>query len=58
MPVLGDRVFVGAGAKIIGGVNVGSDVLIGANALVTRDIPDHSKVTSTADLEISIDEQS
>lgn len=39
-PVLGDNVFVGAGAKIIGPVNVGSDVKIGANAVVTRDLPD------------------
>ena len=58
MPVVGDRVFVGAGAKIIGGVSVGSDVFIGANALVTRDVPDRSKVTSTADIEISLDEDS
>jgi serine O-acetyltransferase len=39
-PVLGDNVFVGAGAKIIGNVRVGSDVKIGANAVVTRDLPD------------------
>ena len=39
-PVLGDNVFVGAGAKIIGGVTIGSDVKIGANAVVTKDLPD------------------
>lgn len=39
-PVLGDNVFVGAGAKIIGAVRIGSDVKIGANAVVTRDLPD------------------
>ncbi|MGV3722647.1 MAG: serine O-acetyltransferase [Actinomycetota bacterium] len=39
-PVLGDNVFVGAGAKIIGDVRIGSDVKIGANAVVTRDLPD------------------
>jgi serine O-acetyltransferase len=39
-PVLGDNVFVGAGAKILGGVRIGSDVKIGANAVVTRDLPD------------------
>jgi len=39
-PVLGDNVFVGAGAKIIGPVRVGSNVKIGANAVVTRDLPD------------------
>ena len=39
-PILGDNVFVGAGAKIIGPVRIGSDVKIGANAVVTRDLPD------------------
>ena len=38
-PILGDQVFVGAGAKIIGPVTVGSDVRIGANAVVVDDIP-------------------
>jgi serine O-acetyltransferase len=39
-PVLGDNVFVGAGARIIGGVTLGSDVRIGANAVVVKDVPD------------------
>ncbi|MBN9662372.1 MAG: serine acetyltransferase [Acidobacteria bacterium] len=39
-PVLGDDVFVGAGAKIIGAVRVGSDVRVGANAVVVKDVPD------------------
>lgn len=39
-PVLGDNVFIGAGAKIIGPVRIGSDVKIGANAVVTKDLPD------------------
>jgi serine O-acetyltransferase len=39
-PILGDDVFIGAGAKIIGAVRIGSDVKIGANAVVTRDLPD------------------
>lgn len=39
-PILGDNVFVGAGAKIIGPVRIGSDVKVGANAVVTRDLPD------------------
>ena len=39
-PVLGDRVFVGAGAKIVGGVTIGDDVKIGANAVVNKSIPD------------------
>jgi serine O-acetyltransferase len=39
-PVIGDNVFIGAGAKIIGPVRIGSDVKIGANAVVTKDLPD------------------
>ena len=39
-PILGDNVFVGAGAKIIGAVSIGSDVKIGANAVVVHDLPD------------------
>lgn len=38
-PVLGDRVFVGAGAKIVGPVTIGDDCRIGANAVVVHDIP-------------------
>lgn len=41
-PVLGDRVFVGPGAKVFGGIHIGNDVAIGANAVVTRDLPDHA----------------
>jgi len=40
-PALGDNVFVGAGAKIVGGVRIGSSVKIGANAVVVDDIPDN-----------------
>jgi serine O-acetyltransferase len=39
-PVLGSRVQVGAGAKIIGRITIGNDVIIGANAVVIRDVPD------------------
>ena len=39
-PVLGDDVFLGAGAKVVGPVVVGSRVKIGANAVVVTDIPD------------------
>jgi serine O-acetyltransferase len=40
--VLGDNVFVGAGAKIVGGVRIGNNVKIGANAVVLSDVPDNS----------------
>lgn len=38
-PQLGQRVNVGAGAKILGGVVIGDDATIGANAVVLKDIP-------------------
>jgi serine O-acetyltransferase len=38
-PVLGDRVVVGAGAKVLGPITVGADARIGSNAVVTRDVP-------------------
>jgi serine O-acetyltransferase len=41
-PVLGDGVFIGAGAKIIGGIRLGDGAKIGANAVVLTDIPDHA----------------
>lgn len=43
-PVLGDNVFVGAGAKIIGGVRVGNGAKVGANAVVVDDVPDGATV--------------
>ena len=37
--IIGDNVFIGAGAKILNSVNIGDNVKIGANAVVTKDIP-------------------
>jgi serine O-acetyltransferase len=39
VPVLGDDVFVGSGAKVIGGLTIGSGARIGANAVVLHDVP-------------------
>jgi serine O-acetyltransferase len=43
-PVLGDDIFIGAGAKVIGPVRIGSRVKIGANAVVVKDVPDGATV--------------
>lgn len=43
-PTIGNYVSVRAGAKIIGNVNIGDDVIIGANAVVVKDVPSHSVV--------------
>lgn len=44
VPVIGDNVFVGVGAKIIGGITVGNNVRIGANSVVLSDVPDDATV--------------
>jgi serine O-acetyltransferase len=43
-PVLGDDVFVGAGAKIVGAVRLGTGARVGANAVVVKDVPAFSTV--------------
>ena len=39
-PTVGDRVVVGAGAKILGAIYIGNDARIGANAVVVKDVPE------------------
>ena len=41
-PVIGDKVWIGANAVIVGNVKIGSNVLIGPNAYINCDIPDDS----------------
>lgn len=43
-PIIGDNVYLGAGAKIIGNVVIGNNVIVGANAVVTKDVPDNCVV--------------
>lgn len=43
-PIIGDRCFIGAGSKILGGVHVGNDVTIAPNAVVVHDVPDNAIV--------------
>jgi serine O-acetyltransferase len=43
-PTVGDRVTIGAGAKVLGPVTIGSGSRIGANAVVVRDVPADSVV--------------
>ena len=43
-PQLGNRVYVVAGAKLIGAICIGDDVRIGANAVVTKDVPSGTTV--------------
>lgn len=41
-PVIGNNVDIGAGAKVLGRITVGDNVLIGANAVVVKDVPPNS----------------
>lgn len=43
-PTIGNNVEICCGAKIIGGVHIGDNVLVGANAVVVNDIPSNSIV--------------
>lgn len=43
-PIIGNNVYIGAGAKIIGAVHIGNNCRIGANAVVVKDIPDNCTV--------------
>jgi serine O-acetyltransferase len=40
--VIGNRVYIGPGAKLFGGIKVGDNVAIGANAVVTKDLPENA----------------
>jgi serine O-acetyltransferase len=43
-PTIGDRVIIGAGAKILGPITIGEDSRIGANAVVVTSVPANSVV--------------
>lgn len=43
-PVIGDRVVIASGAKILGNPRIGNDVFVAANAVVTKDVPDGATV--------------
>jgi len=42
VPVIGDRVYIGPGACLFGPIEVGDDVSVGANAVVTHSLPDRA----------------
>lgn len=43
-PTIGDRVTIGAGAKVLGNIEIGADSRIGANAVVVKSVPENSVV--------------
>jgi len=44
MPLIKQNTIISASAKLIGGITVGENCIIGANAVVTKDVPDNSVV--------------
>lgn len=45
-PIIGDNVYIGAGAKVVGCSVVGNNCRIGANVVVSEDIPENCTVVS------------
>lgn len=43
-PIIGNNVEICCGAKVLGGITIGDNVLIGANAVVIKDVPANSVV--------------
>jgi serine O-acetyltransferase len=43
-PTIGDRVIIGAGAKVLGPIKIGDDSRIGANSVVVKEVPSSSVV--------------
>ncbi len=43
-PSIGKNVYIGPGAKIFGSIKIGNNVAIGANCVVTKDVPDNAVV--------------
>lgn len=44
IPTIGNRVYVGINATVVGNINIGNDVMICPNSFVNFDVPDHSVV--------------
>lgn len=44
VPTFGDNIYIGPGAKVFGDIKIGNNVAIGANCVVTKDVPDYSVV--------------
>ncbi len=45
-PIIGDNVYIGTSAVIVGDIRIGNDVIVGANTTVVKDVPDGYKVVS------------
>ncbi len=52
-PQLGDRVNVTCGARVVGPVHIGDDVMIGVNVVVTRDVPARTVLAAPSPIVVS-----
>jgi len=51
-PEVGDFVVVGAGAKVLGGISLGDNVKVGANAVLLRSVPANATVAGVPAREV------
>ena len=55
VPTIGDNVYIGPGARIIGKVHIGDHAAVGANCVVTKDVPDYGVVVGIPGKVISLE---
>jgi len=53
VPKIEDNVYIGPGATIIGNITIGSNSAIGANAVVSKDVPENSTIISGKSMIVS-----
>lgn len=53
-PTIGDRVYIGPGAVVIGAISIGNNAAIGANAVITKDVPDNAVMAGVPGQVISL----
>ena len=53
-PIIGDNVYIGPGAMIIGSVNIGSNVAVGGNSVVTKNVNDNEVIVGNPAHSISL----
>jgi serine O-acetyltransferase len=54
-PILGNEIFIGPGAVIIGAITIGNNVTIGANCVINFDVPSNTTVVSSNSIIIDKD---
>ncbi len=51
-PTLGNNVYIGSGAKILGNITIGDNVKIGANSVVLKDVPSNSTIVGIPGIKV------